>query len=456
MHKIIITSLLVLTLLNSTGVQAMQREAKKTCPATDASWSPLHLAAKKGKTEEVARLLVTNPALVHARTTNGETPLLIAARHGWPAVVGRLMTSSDINAADHHGNTPLSSAMKKKHIAIVRMLLEANANPDQGSPLFWAVYHDLVPEAQLLINARADVNAPNRKGITCLREAAFVGNPSMIQLLLSAGAQIDTADSENATPLLGAIALNHTSAAELLIAAGANIHAIDRHGRTPLHLATLENNTVLVSSLLARGAASDLNIISAQGYTPLLSAAHGGLEDLALRLITAGADVNCTDLDGELTPLHHAAQGGHVRLVQMLLAAGASIQRTPVNPLLFAADGGHHLLAELLISAGAEVNTLDPRMNVTPLHQAVKQNHAQVVRVLLAHGALASIVDGEGKTPIQIAEANDNKEITDMFQEALLKEKIERVSLETMREKRTEDDAELDTSAAKRPARDTE
>jgi len=47
------------------------------------------------------------------------------------------------------------------------------------------------------------------------------------------------------------------------------------------------------------------------------------------------------------------------------------------------------------------VNIMDGR--TSPLHEAVKNNRAEVVRLLLDHGADQSLTNGEGKTPFDIA-----------------------------------------------------
>jgi ankyrin repeat protein len=360
MHKIImITSFFVLSLLNSPEVQAMQRTSRRWCPGAY-NWSSLHLAAKYGKTEQAQSLITTNPELVHTRTLSGETPLLIAAQYGHAAIVALLIASADINAVDNCGDTALAIAMKNKQTVIAGMLLDAKADPNQGSSLHWAVAHELMPEARRLINTGADANAR-----PYLLMAASRGNLAMIGLLLSAGANVNAADRVNGTPLHGAVCSGHSDAAALLISAGADIHAIDCYGRTPLHFAASINNTQFMELLLKYGAASDLNVKDNRGNTPLLKAVKAGHETIALMLVAAGADVNCIDPEMPVTPLHHAAQAGHRHLVRALLDAEANMQLTDVNPLLTAIDGGNCAIVHQLIRAGAPVNDLDPR-NTTP------------------------------------------------------------------------------------------
>jgi ankyrin repeat protein len=67
--------------------------------------------------------------------------------------------------------------------------------------------------------------------------------------------------------------------------------------------------------------------------------------------------------------------------------------------LHFASDCGHVKLAQLLLAHGANVNAQAMDLQ-TPLHKAIS---AEVVKVLLEHGADLHIRDEEGKTPFQIA-----------------------------------------------------
>ena len=54
--------------------------------------------------------------------------------------------------------------------------------------LHWAVYHDDLPTATLLVKAGANAKAANRYGVTPLSLACTNGNTEIVELLLKAGA----------------------------------------------------------------------------------------------------------------------------------------------------------------------------------------------------------------------------------------------------------------------------
>ena len=64
---------------------------------------------------------------------NGDTPLILAARIGYPEGAARmLMYRAQVDKTNKLGETALIVAVQQRQPAIVRMLLEAGANPDKA------------------------------------------------------------------------------------------------------------------------------------------------------------------------------------------------------------------------------------------------------------------------------------------------------------------------------------
>jgi len=94
--------------------------------------------------------------------------------------------------------------------------------------------------------------------------------------------------------------------------------------------------------------------------------------------------------------LSEAARKGDAAAVKKLLDEGVDINtkfRYDRTALSFAADRGHVEVVKLLLERGADVNIKDTFYNATPLTWAVNPamgrtpQHAEVVRLLLQHGA---------------------------------------------------------------------
>jgi ankyrin repeat protein len=135
-------------------------------------------------------------------------------------------------------------------------------------------------------------------------------------------------------------------------------------------------------------------------------------------LVDAGSDVNAQDNEGN-TPLHFSVKrinrenfpkqdyDGIIRLlldkkgdVHIVNLGGMSPLHTAVA---FKADPS---AVEMLIQAGADVNlkTLANFDGWTPLHGAAARGSADVITVLLKHGADPAATDGKGMTALQVAE----------------------------------------------------
>jgi ankyrin repeat protein len=87
------------------------------------------------------------------------------------------------------------------------------------------------------------------------------------------------------------------------------------------------------------------------------------------------------------------------------------------TPLSIAVVRGSLGQVRVLLNAGADVNAIleDGR---TALHEAVGQNHSMVAQLLLDHGALTTVRDRFGRTPIELAELlghSDAREILNTY-----------------------------------------
>ena len=101
--------------------------------------------------------------------------------------------------------------------------------------------------------------------------------------------------------------------------------SVSQKGQKPpamdIHTAALLGDMDAISQHIKAG--SDLNIKEpAGGSTPLITAIVFGKKEVAITLIKAGADLNCTNNDGS-TPLYCAAFFCHTGIVKTLLDKGA-------------------------------------------------------------------------------------------------------------------------------------
>lgn len=158
-------------------------------------------AAAAGRIDGVQTLAEEDAELVNSYSSDGFTPLGLAAFFGRKDVLDLLLShGANPNAASKNQMrvTPLHSAVAHRQpevaLAMAGSLLlngaEANVRQDGGwTPLHQAAAHGHVEIMKLLLAHRADVNAKSEDGITPLRMAQNKGYPEAAELLRQHGAE---------------------------------------------------------------------------------------------------------------------------------------------------------------------------------------------------------------------------------------------------------------------------
>jgi len=184
--------------------------------------------------------------------------------------------------------------------------------------------------------------------------AVYGGAVAQVRALLQAGADVDARDAAGRTGLHLAVTAKEYSGygdkgremLSLFLNRKLPVDSRDKNGATPLHQAVLDEN-----------------------YS-----ARYKIEDL----IKFGADVNARDAAGK-TPLHYAVACGNKN------------------------DG-----LKCLLEKDVSINAADHE-GATPLHVAAARGDQEVVKLLLQHGANATILTKEGKSVGDYAEAQGHE-----------------------------------------------
>ena len=191
-------SLLLALLLAFGGVTAQAQVAPSAAEVV--AYTGLHLAAHKGDTTKIQRLVASGAVL---------------------------------NATDAYGRTPLHVAAFARQREAIRALAKAGAHLNR------------------LETSRYDG--------TALIAAAHLGHDGVVRQLIAAGAPLDHVNNLHWTAVIESIVLGdggprHQATLKALIDAGANLQLTDRSGQTPLALAKARGFNAMVTLLEKAGA----------------------------------------------------------------------------------------------------------------------------------------------------------------------------------------------------------
>ncbi len=312
----------------------------------------------------------------------------------------------DINLRDETGQTPLQWAIRQRHEAVVRLLLEKGANfeakdhyGDSQIPLMWAAREGHEAVVRLLLEKGADIEgfeAPDEiaDGLkldedarTPLGQAAQNGHETVVRLLLEKGACIE-GKAGNGAPLSRAAQEGHEAIVRLLLEKGAFIEAEDG---APLFWAVKHGHEAVVRLLLEKGAS-----IKVDGGAPLFWAVQLGREAIVRLLLEKGSYIEAK----ASAPLLWAVQLGHEAIVRLLLEKGASVEAEDGAPLSWAVKHGHEAIVRLLLEKGANAEANYKGTHTPPLVRAIDQGNEAIVRLLVENGANIEAKDNDGYTPL--------------------------------------------------------
>lgn len=343
--------------------------------------------AIKDKDFTLIRVLLSNGVKIEALNEANQTAIHFAIEHDCPKALNLLFShcNNNINYTDNNGLSHFHIACITGHASMVKYFVDNGVDlnvrfrsgdhdeRNDFTPLLFAVKYGQLEIAQLLLERGCDPNAPDFFGRTPLHLVA--GIPEILGDLILAkkiNAFHKTDDSH-----AKAIAFQtHTlEVLELLVKHGADVNATDRRGDSPLSYVFHDETANYVEKKFLR------NSLDFRIFSKVFSAAKLGimkrLKTNQMRkiklLLEHGASVALRN-DNDDTVLHYAINDLKSSRQLGDLAEPYFDDSVTVD------------VVESILKCGADVDARN-KDGQTPLQIAVSVLSADVVDVLLGHGA---------------------------------------------------------------------
>jgi len=284
-------------------------------------------------------------------------------------------------------------------LALAAGVVAQEKQPDPNEEFLRAAFDGNVPELEKFLASGTDVNAAHLKtGGTALMFAAIKNRVEAARLLLSKGADVNVTAKDGNTALVLAVRDGHTGVAQMLLAKGADVNTKDRtaHDSTPLHHAVINHHLAAARLLISKGA--DVNARASGGWPLIISAASKGTRELVELLLDKGADANAQD--ESFTALSLATSWNNLPVVELLLTRGANPNaRLLHGQTVLMEENQKPEIAKLLIARGADVNATDEDGN-TALIRGVNSQPVEYLQALLDAKANPNLTNKEGETAL--------------------------------------------------------
>lgn len=270
-------------------------------PFYDDTWTPLHLAAGLGCYPVVASLLEQGctSTEVNARERHGFTPLNFAAFQRDEEVTRLLVNHGgivDLNACDESGATALHIAAARGATTIMEQLFQAEEN--------------------------ASAHAKSQYGLTPLHLAAHNGQEEVVRILLHRSKRdyLNAKDNYGNTPLhLAALNGQYYVVKQLLCVPGVMVHPRNEGDETPLHLAADGEDAGVIMALVQESNSEDLNAVDHAGCTPLHRAVARGHGDIVKFLLFYCDDLKMEALNNSSQSAKDLAlANGHMEIAKAI------------------------------------------------------------------------------------------------------------------------------------------
>jgi ankyrin repeat protein len=410
--------------------------------------TPAHMVLASSSMQSLMRLIV-HGADLNCKNRQDYTPLLLAAQKGKKEETVYLMGLSD-KYYDHQveGKNILHLALDNNYTELAEKIIEVNGesftkNPHAvGNNALLVAYdnkhntalarcvamkqHHLIKK--VLSYDKRMLNMVDKNGYTLIGHACLAKDGALISLLLNYKPELNTSGASHTIPLHIVCNNDDYDTAQVLLAHGADINVKDSKGNTLAHYACAQNRQQAINWLVQHNAS--LAGRNNFGYDALDLALNNNHKELVAYCCKVGIDIESKHYDGK-TRLMRLLSQGYNEMAAHLIAQykvqlpyealhcvaktdnyqGAHIilQKNKTFVHHIDADGNRPLhntslytMAELFLRCGADPNACNKKQE-TALHRAAHAGDKSIIDLLKSQGASLAVLDHNNNSPAHTA-----------------------------------------------------
>lgn len=391
----------------------------------------LHVASKYGRMMIIFELLTNLESLdleFDVKDNEGQNWLNLARGKRHPHITETLMENFDVTtfiqrsvAKPIHYCTSINDKRN-----VLELLLndssEVNAKDGGGrTPLHIASEMGYVQMTIFLIMMGADVNAGDEKGYTPLHLATIKGKVEVMKILIKNSANVNAANIDNGnTALHLAVDAGHEKIIKILLMEKANFIAKNKNSQMPLHLAAKKGNLKIATVLTEVGSRVVQDI---EGCNPIHYAIRNNNIDI-VKLLLKSNTFDALFLN-TICPLKCSVEQGYPHMARLLLQKGAPVNSGDKNKntaMHFAAIEDKPEIGKVLTEFRADIN-LQNELEDTPLHLAALHGNLSMAKFLVHSNAKTELKNKDGLTPLEVSMKNGQSKVFEfLFQNAQLRQ----------------------------------
>ena len=255
-----------------------------------------------------------------------------------------------------------------------------------------------------------DLNKTNDNGETILHKCVQKGCLESAKWLILKGSDIEAQNNEMETPLFYAALSNNGAVVRFLITQGANTSHLNKHKRTILQEVLIAGKNT-INTLFEH--TQNLNNSDIHGNNLIFDAiANGNIELIEKVIKNKNIDINQVNYEGN-TILHKDAVLKNNELAIKLMEAGANptiLDKSGKNFLFYAVSKGieNEIVLDKAIELGCDINSKDSENKTILMHsiekylleneKELKESHFKMIKKLLKEGVQVDALDNKKET----------------------------------------------------------